>query len=765
MHNYDFRTLNPIEFETLTNDLLAKHLRTHVERFKPGKDMGIDGRFSITENKTCIIQSKHYVESGFRRLLKELEVKEKDKIDKLAPNQYILSTSVSLSPDNKGEIVRALAPHIKSASDIYGKGELNALISSHPEIERNHYKLWIQSSEVLRTLLNAATYSISEQVVRDAVEAAGSYVVTKAHDQALDKIRHTSVLVITGEPGVGKTTLAEQICLRFVADDYDLVAVENDIQDARSVFDKNKKQIFYFDDFLGRNFLETLRFNEDTQIMKFIKLVQSENNKKFVLTSRTNILDQGYSLGQFNTPTRLKNREYVLKITEYTSEEKARILYSFMWKSGLSQEHLETIVNNKKYLSIVEHNNYNPRILEFITSTDNCAHVASKDYGAFIDRSLSNPVDVWEHPYSVQLDDFSRGLVDLVVLGNASIDEDSLQHAYGHFISSRQHFVRTPGPSDFGSVVKTLSRTFVNRNEIHKYGGSKEVVFTPFNPSISDFVLNKYRNNPLLFAEMLMHFRGCDGLKILDNIFLVNTQLANTVAAIITDKVGNDLFSKSFEFVSMLGCLLDEATFGKIFEKTQFETVENNLNSSQANTHAINFCDRFASMPQCTLDQAAQLFSILFTNVTAFYELEEASNLAKKYTWNEPQLLMLEAKFCKPLMELWQEDVAYDFINDNLDECSTYWEAEYDEEGYYEEQVEVEERTLASLIAESTKDLLRPMDAEEALGILSGFDLEEMVLDSHRSAVEDERLSHGPRSTTSGIENIFDGFIASKFGQ
>lgn len=43
--NYTFEALNDKEFEELAIDLLSKNLNTNIERFKLGKDQGIDGRF------------------------------------------------------------------------------------------------------------------------------------------------------------------------------------------------------------------------------------------------------------------------------------------------------------------------------------------------------------------------------------------------------------------------------------------------------------------------------------------------------------------------------------------------------------------------------------------------------------------------------------------------------------------------------------------------------------------------------------------------
>lgn len=45
MNEYDFSKLNDKEFEALSIDLIAKLEGRRIERFKPGKDAGVDGRF------------------------------------------------------------------------------------------------------------------------------------------------------------------------------------------------------------------------------------------------------------------------------------------------------------------------------------------------------------------------------------------------------------------------------------------------------------------------------------------------------------------------------------------------------------------------------------------------------------------------------------------------------------------------------------------------------------------------------------------------
>ncbi|WP_376746725.1 restriction endonuclease [Stutzerimonas nitrititolerans] len=60
MHEYDFKSLNDKEFEILSTDILSSILGQRIERFKPGRDSGVDGRFFNTANDEIVIQCKHW---------------------------------------------------------------------------------------------------------------------------------------------------------------------------------------------------------------------------------------------------------------------------------------------------------------------------------------------------------------------------------------------------------------------------------------------------------------------------------------------------------------------------------------------------------------------------------------------------------------------------------------------------------------------------------------------------------------------------------
>ena len=143
MSEYNFSKLNDKEFESLSIDLISILEGARIERFKQGKDSGVDGRFFSPSGSEVVIQCKHWLKSGLPALMRELKSSEADKVRKLKPVKYIFITSLELSRHNKKTIKNIFSPYIKSESDIFGNEDLNDLLSKHKEIEEKHYKLQI----------------------------------------------------------------------------------------------------------------------------------------------------------------------------------------------------------------------------------------------------------------------------------------------------------------------------------------------------------------------------------------------------------------------------------------------------------------------------------------------------------------------------------------------------------------------------------------------------------------------------------------------
>jgi hypothetical protein len=151
---YDFSSLSHSEFEDLARDLVGRETDLRFEAFPEGPDDGMDGRHARAGG-SVVMQAKHYHRSGFAALKSKM-AKERQSIDRLAPARYVLVTSAPLTPKNKNALAEIIGPSLQTLGDIFGPGDLNALLRKYPDIERAHQKLWAQSTSVLQTVVTEA---------------------------------------------------------------------------------------------------------------------------------------------------------------------------------------------------------------------------------------------------------------------------------------------------------------------------------------------------------------------------------------------------------------------------------------------------------------------------------------------------------------------------------------------------------------------------------------------------------------------------------
>lgn len=553
MHEYDFKSLNDKEFEILSTDILSSILGQRIERFKPGRDSGVDGRFFNTENDEIVIQCKHWTNTPISQLIRALQTKELPKVKLLNPKRYILVVSNSLSRANKEAIKNALHPHVKSQSDILGKEDLNDAILKNKQIELRHYKLWANSTEVTNYLLNKAIFDRSAYLLEEAIIAAKTYAVTSNHEQALEKLKNLGVIIITGEPGIGKTTLAEQICLIHAAEDYEIIKISEEISEAEAVYETDKNQLFYFDDFLGRNYLEALSGHEGAHIVNFIKRVnRDKRNKRFVVTSRSTILNQGKLLIDLFRNYKIDRNEYELSASRLTELDKAKILYSQMWHSGLPSAHIDTIYDQKRYREIIKHRNFNPRLIRFILDPDRIQNICEVDYWSHIKTTLNNPSEIWENPFDVQQDDFARAITLLVALNGRSINETELSEGYARYISLPES-ANLKGRRDFLANIKHLTGSLLNR----RLAKPNEVALIDlFNPSLGDYLLSRYSNDTPTLRLAFLSLRSLSSLKTLtdltNNKILLHQSGQSIFASILEQAHRNHFLNYTPEYISKI---------------------------------------------------------------------------------------------------------------------------------------------------------------------------------------------------------------------
>lgn len=503
-HNYNFKNISPIDFEELCRDLLQKELNLTFESFTEGKDGGIDFRYSDGTN-LIILQCKRFTKDTFSSLETELK-KELSKVKALNPTRYILMTSFGLTPPNEQTILNLFSPYILSTSDIYGKNDINNLLGKFGDIEKKHYKLWFSSTSILSHLLHSGTYNRSTDKLSKIQEKLKIYVINESYNNAIDILNQNNYCVISGIPGIGKTTLADILSFQYIQQEFEFLFISNNISEAWELLKQDTKQLFYFDDFLGRNFLEDrLKKNEDDSLISFIEHVKKDKSKKFILTTREYILSQAKHTYKKLDNGNLELAKCTLDLGNYTKLIKAKIFYNHLFYSDLNFEYINALLKNKTYQTVIEHRNYNPRLIEFITKKNIEQLVSADEYPSFVINKFNNPESIWEEAFE-KLSNSAKCVLYELAISSDEILLNELNQAYNKFyknMAKEYNFSITP--SDFDSAIKELDNNFT-KISMDDY---KQSIISFHNPSIRDFLITLINsNNPIkeILIDNLIYF-------------------------------------------------------------------------------------------------------------------------------------------------------------------------------------------------------------------------------------------------------------------
>ena len=497
---YQYGNLSDFEFELLCRDIMERKLGCPLRCFAPGRDGGVD----ITETKLSgkhMVQVKHYIDSPYRTLLSSLK-KELPKVKQKQPEHYYVCCAKQLTAQNISEIYQLFSDYMDDAEAVVDLMQIDNFLhkKENADILERHYKLWLESTSVLAQLGNQAIAIDCDAFFYQIEKDQKLFVKTKYYEEGRQILENEHMLMLLGDPGVGKTMLTKMLALAFVAEGYRIRYTTNgelsDLKRALSA-DRKRKELIVLDDCLGQHYFK-MQETKENELLALVKYIMHNPNKLLIMNSRVTIFhearERSCDFRYFMDDENIKIRK--LEMNGLDEEEKGWIFYNHLYFSGIPEEYYQNISKDRRYRAIVRHPNYTPRLVEFVTKKKNYKQVASDCYATFIMDCLRNPTELWKDEFTRKLGAEDRALLlTLYSLTDTSVEEPVLVRAFLKRLSGLEGMDTTRNL--YEEALRRLTDSMV---QLMEQNGRKRIGVC--NPSINDFLKNYIRENPMEQANM-----------------------------------------------------------------------------------------------------------------------------------------------------------------------------------------------------------------------------------------------------------------------
>jgi hypothetical protein len=403
---FNYGNLSDVEFEELCRDIMERKLQTHLHTYTRGRDGGID-ICDTPINPQVMIQVKHYFFSDFSGLKRSLQG-EIDKVKKRNPEQYYICTSCGLTPDNVKTIYAMFEEYMDSTECILGRNEIEEILSDSATVFLRKYPKLGITVEFLNNIIHGDAIVDTEELFYDVEEDSKRFVATDTYYEALGVLQKKRVLILTGNPGFGKTITSRMICLHmFEKADCKIVYLsDHNIKESKELLSQNpkEKELIFLDDCFGQRYFE-MRSETGEELVSLLKYVRMNKNKYLLMNSRVTVYREAQSrfqqLGEIVLNDDLD--EVCIDMNKISDLEKAEIFYNHLYFAGVSEDIMGQIRKDYNYRKIVRHVNYTPRLIKHITMKKTLEKMSPEAYVNYIFSLLQNPRDIWEDEYKNKL--------------------------------------------------------------------------------------------------------------------------------------------------------------------------------------------------------------------------------------------------------------------------------------------------------------------------------------------------------------------------
>lgn len=499
---FNYSNLNDVEFEELCRDILNKKYSMKLRTFARGRDKGIDLADSKRKINT-LAQVKHYVNSTVSNLIAALR-NEISNVKRINPKEYFICTSLSLSAEKINEIYEMFSDYMNSKENIWAKQDIDSFLHEpeNKNIVVKNFKLWIDNSGILQEITNNQIFVDCETLMSNISREKNLFVRTSMYDDAVKLLKENKVLMIMGNPGVGKTMLTKMLALKYAVDGYKVRFTTNvtNLTELKNSLSRNPKdkEIVLIDDCFGQAYFE-MKESQSNELMSLIDYVNLANNKVLVLNSRITIYQEAKNRSTVFRQSE-EDEKYCLQkidVNEMNDLDRAKIFYNHIYFYKLPQAYFDEIKKGKRYFSIIKHENYNPRIIEFVCKKYFYDKIEVADYYNKIMENLDNPEQIWENEYENRLQKVDRILLTTIYsFSDTEVPYNWVETAFNARVKKEKDIDITQ--NQFIRSYKRLLDGFIVNTEFNN-GRAVRII----NPSINDYLDKRMKNNSLEKSQLI----------------------------------------------------------------------------------------------------------------------------------------------------------------------------------------------------------------------------------------------------------------------
>jgi hypothetical protein len=169
------------------------------------------------------------------------------------------------------------------------------------------------------------------------------------------------------------------------------------------------------------------------------------------------------------------------------------MLFNHVYFSDISAAERDALLYGDFFLKMIDHRNFNPRLIDVLTSADYVS-ISGMPIRTAVEAVLENPQELWEKPYRAHISDEGRALMLALFFNAGHTGISALERAFERMVGAmRLLFASADFPVKFRAALKELEGSILAIQD-------RMVSFS--NPGVRDFLERAVIEDRFLPAAM-----------------------------------------------------------------------------------------------------------------------------------------------------------------------------------------------------------------------------------------------------------------------